>query len=487
VSTSAKPELYRLLPSVDDVLRDAEQRQVAAKFGHAAALEASRALLDDLRSRIASGDATEEEIAAAVKDAPAEIERRLRDAMAYSLRPVINATGVILHTNLGRAPLSREALQHVVEVSQGYSNLEMDLASGARGERDVHVSRLFAKLLNNPTPPTDGGVGHPGTASSQVATIVVNNNAAAVLLSLNALAEGGEVIVSRGELVEIGGSFRIPDVMAKSGAVLREVGTTNRTRVGDYEQAINERTKLLLRVHRSNFEITGFTEQPTLEELSALARRKEIPLMEDLGSGDIFDLREVGVHGEPTIAASLRAGVDIVTFSGDKLLGGPQAGLITGNRELVAKVRKNPLFRALRVDKMFYAALEAALLAYLREDYDAIPALRMMRLTEEQIGERAEHMMRRLRISSPRLSVEVVKTQSVIGGGSAPGATLASRAVAVSSAELSADEIARRLRARETAIVARVEDGRVLLDLRTVEPEQDEVVVRAVEKLAFSS
>ena len=249
-----------------------------------------------------------------------------------------------------------------------------------------------------------GYVGHP----REIATIVVNNNAAAVLLTLNALAEGGEVIVSRGELVEIGGSFRIPDVMAKSGAVLREVGTTNRTRIADYEQAINERTKLLLRVHRSNFEITGFTEQPSLEELAALGRRRGIPVMEDLGSGDIFDLPSVGVRGEPTIAASLRAGVDVVTFSGDKLLGGPQAGLISGTPELVAKVRKNPLFRALRVDKMFYAALEATLLAYLREDYDAIPALRMMRLTEEQIGERAEQIVRKLQVSSPKLQVDVV-------------------------------------------------------------------------------
>ncbi|MFZ1134381.1 MAG: L-seryl-tRNA(Sec) selenium transferase, partial [Candidatus Korobacteraceae bacterium] len=300
-------------------------------------------------------------------------------------------------------------------------------------------------------------------------------------LTLNALAEGGEVIVSRGELVEIGGSFRIPDVMAKSGAVLREVGTTNRTRIGDYEQAINERTKLLLRVHRSNFEITGFTEQPSLEELATLGRKHNVPVMEDLGSGDIFDLPSVGVRGEPTIAASLRAGVDVVTFSGDKLLGGPQAGLITGSGELIAKVRKNPLFRALRVDKMFYAALEATLVAYLREDYDSIPALRMMRLTEEQIDERAEHMMHKLHVSCPRLEVAVVATRSVIGGGSAPGATLPSRAVAVSSAEMGADVIARTLRQWMTPVIARVEDGRVLLDLRTVEPEQDAVVVTAVE------
>jgi len=269
--------------------------------------------------------------------------------------------------------------------------------------------------------------------------------------------------------------------MAKSGAVLRDVGTTNRTRIGDYEQAINERTKLLLRVHRSNFEITGFTEQPSLEEMAAVGRKHGIPVMEDLGSGDIFGLSSIGIRDEPTIAASLRAGVDVVTFSGDKLLGGPQAGLITGNRELVARVRKNPLFRALRVDKMFYAALEATLLAYLREDYDAIPALRMMRLTEEQIDERAEHMMRKLHISTPRLNVEVVQARSVIGGGSAPGATLPSRALAVSSPEMGADEIAMKLREWSTPIIARVEEGRVLLDLRTVDPSQDEVVLRAVE------
>jgi len=486
---------------------------VVSREGHGATVAAARGVLDELRSRIGAGTMTEAEIVAAVAAAPAELARRLQAAMTYSLRPVINATGVILHTNLGRAPLSGEALRHVVEVAQGYSNLELDLETGERGKRDVHVSRLFAKLLGSgsalnphfpktgervghpessadPALPKGGGMGHPYSSLSQsssreVATIVVNNNAAAVLLTLNALAEGGEVIVSRGELVEIGGSFRIPDVMIKSGAVLREVGTTNRTRIADYEQAINERTKLLLRVHRSNFEITGFTEQPSLEELSALGRKRGVPVMEDLGSGDIFDLPSVGVRGEPTIAASLCAGVDVVTFSGDKLLGGPQAGLITGERELVARVRKNPLFRALRVDKMFYAALEATLLAYLREDYDAIPALRMMRLTEEAIGERAEHMMRKLHVSSPKLNVEVVATRSVIGGGSAPGARLPTRALAVSSPDMGADEIARKLREWVTPIIARVEEGQVLLDLRTVGPEQDDTVVRAVEGIAI--
>jgi L-seryl-tRNA(Ser) seleniumtransferase len=468
-SISTQQDQFRLLPSIDELLRRVDIQATAAREGHAATVAAARGLLDELRSRIARGELTEEKIAAAVDAVPGEIERRLREAMAFSLRPVINATGVILHTNLGRAPLSREALQHAVEVSQGYSNVELDLATGERGKRDIHVDRLFARVF--------------GEIGREVATVVVNNNAAAVLLTLNALAEGGEVIVSRGELVEIGGSFRIPDVMVKSGAVLCEVGTTNRTRIGDYEQAINERTKLLLRVHRSNFEITGFTEQPSLEELAALGRKHGIPVTEDLGSGDIFDLPSVGVRGEPTIAASLRAGVDVVTFSGDKLLGGPQAGLITGSREMVAKVRSNPLFRALRVDKMFYAALEATLLAYLREDYDSVPTLRMMRLTEDAIGERAEQMMRKLHVGNPRLEVEVVATRSVIGGGSAPGASLPTRALAVSSSSIRADEIARRLRGWETPIIARVEEGRVLLDLRTVEPEQDAVIVEAVGKL----
>ena len=312
---------------------------------------------------------------------------------------------------------------------------------------------------------------------------MVNNNAAAVLLALNALAEGGEVIVSRGELVEIGGSFRIPDVMAKSGAVLREVGTTNRTRIADYEAAIGDRTRLLLRVHRSNFQIVGFTEQPALDELAALGRKHNIPVMEDLGSGELFDLRQVGVRGEPMLADSLRAGIDIVTYSGDKLLGGPQAGLITGEPQLVAKIRSNPLFRALRVDKMFYAALEATLLAYLREDYDSIPVLRMLRLSEDELQHRAEQLARQLRISSPQLAIEIIASRSVLGGGSAPGTTVPSRALAVKTAGHTADALLERLRQWATPIVARVESDRVLLDLRTVEPAQDVVIVAALQSI----
>ena len=470
VKAATNPDLFRLLPSIDELLRNPQLQALVQRFGHAATVEASRSFIEELRVAIAGGTVDEARIKTAIDRLPKGIEERLQAGLSYSLRPVINATGVILHTNLGRAPLSQTALQHVTEISQGYSNLEFDLATGERGKRDVHVSRLFAQLLNS--------------AGGEVSTIVVNNNAAAVLLALNALAEGGEVIVSRGELVEIGGSFRIPDVMSKSGAALREVGTTNRTRIADYESAITERTKLLLRVHRSNFQIVGFTEQPSLDELAALGRKHNIPVLEDLGSGEIFDLRRVGVRGEPMIADSLRAGVDVVTYSGDKLLGGPQAGLISGHPGLVAKIRSNPLFRALRVDKMFYAALEATLLAYLREDYDSIPVLRMMRLSEVDIAHNAEDMALRLRESSPQLRVEVVESRSVLGGGSAPGSTLPTRALAISSDSTNADDLLRRLREWETPIIARVEEGRVLLDLRTVEPAQDETIVAALQSIA---
>jgi L-seryl-tRNA(Ser) seleniumtransferase len=458
-----------MLPSVDELLHRPSMESSIARYGHAAVTAAARAVLDELRQAIVADRLDEEGTAAAIEALPSVMGKRLSESLGYSLRPVINATGVILHTNLGRAPLSEEALRHVAEITGGYSNLEFEVASGDRGERDAHIDRLFAQLLNG------GG--------REVATIVVNNNAAAVLLSLNALAEGGEVIVSRGELVEIGGSFRIPDVMTKSGAVLREVGTTNRTRIADYEAAITDETRLLLRVHRSNFQIVGFVEQPSLEELVVLGRKHGIPVMEDLGSGALFDLRQVGVAGEPTILASVRAGVDVITYSGDKLLGGPQAGVISGDRELVGKIRSNPLFRAVRVDKMFYAAVEATLLAYLREDYDSIPALRMMRLSADALKGRAEHLMRKLHITCPQLQIEVVESRSVIGGGSAPGATLPTYVLAVSSASASADAIAGKLRQWATPIIARVEEGRVVIDLRTVALEEEELVGAALEQI----
>jgi len=457
-------KLFRLLPSVDELLRTPELAALVEREGRAATLDAARTVLERLRAEIAGGRMGQQQVELAVGGLSAAVERQLRQALSVSLRPVVNATGVILHTNLGRAPLAQAALEHARQVSTTYSNLEFDLAAGERGKRDVHVERLFARLLSEYAPDTT--------------TVVVNNNAAAVLLGLNTLAEGGEVVVSRGELVEIGGSFRIPDVMSKSGAALREVGTTNRTRLADYERALNQRTRLILRVHRSNFQIVGFTEQPALEELVALAHRRGLPIMEDLGSGALFDLRLVGVAGEPGVGDSLRRGVDVVTYSGDKLLGGPQAGLLSGRRELIARIRANPLFRALRVDKLIYAALEATLLAYVRQDHNAVPAVRMMRLTADEIGRRAQAVAERL----PDLpcTTDVVDGGSVIGGGAAPGATLPTRLLAISTHGLSADELAARLRHADPPVIARVEEGRVLLDLRTVFPEQDAEVEAAL-------
>jgi L-seryl-tRNA(Ser) seleniumtransferase len=311
---------------------------------------------------------------------------------------------------------------------------------------------------------------------------VVNNNAAAVWLALNTLAVGGEVIVSRGELVEIGGSFRIPDVMQQSNAILREVGTTNRTRIRDYEQAITEKTRVLLRVHRSNFEITGFTEQPALEELVGLARGRNIPLVEDLGSGAILDLRAVGVAGEAGVAESVRAGVDVVTYSGDKLLGGPQAGVLTGRADLIRRMRGNSLFRALRVDKLTYAALEATLLAYVKGEHDAVPAVRMMRLSKDAIEARVKKVTGQLRRSG--IGAEGIDGESLIGGGAAPSATLPTRLLTVAVNGLSAEQLQAQLRALELPIIARVQEGRVVLDLRTVPEELDDGLVCGLQKAA---
>jgi L-seryl-tRNA(Ser) seleniumtransferase len=474
MKSTAKSEVFRELPSVDEVLRTPALAALTSSHGAAAVTDAARAVLARLRAEVASGLLDSPELQLALGGMSGAVEEQLRQALGYSLRSVINATGVILHTNLGRAPLAETAFSHIRETSAHYSNLEFDIEDGTRGKRDIHVDRLFRRVLSHGTT--------EAAASTNISTIVVNNNAAAVLLALNTLADGGEVIVSRGELVEIGGSFRIPDVMAKSGATLREVGTTNRTRTADYEQAINERTRLLLRVHRSNFEITGFTEQAPTAELVALARRRGVPLMEDLGSGALVDLQNFAVSGEPSVLDSLRAGVDVVTYSGDKLLGGPQAGLISGRAELVARMRTNSLFRALRVDKLTYAALESTLLAYVKRDHDAIPALRMMRLTKEEIGRRAESIASDVR--SSRLEVEVIDGESVIGGGAAPSSVLPTRLLALHCAGLSADELAARLRTSDPPVIARVEEGRVLLDLRTVFADQDRMIVGALGRIS---
>ncbi len=469
MKTQTKSELFRELPSVDELTRGPGFRSLAQTHGNIAVTDAARAVLAELRQQISSGTLDASALHLALNSIDGAIEKQVRKSISPSLKTVINATGVILHTNLGRAPIGEAAVRHISNTATLYSNLEFYVASGERGKRDVHVDRLFRKLLAGEGP--------------DVSTIVVNNNAAAVLLALNTLAEGGEVIVSRGELVEIGGSFRIPDVMAKSGAKLCEIGTTNRTRTADYEKAINERTRLLLRVHRSNFEITGFTEQPSTAELVALAKKRGIPLMEDLGSGALVDLTNFGLSQESTVLDSLRSGVDVITYSGDKLLGGPQAGLISGRPDLVARMRSNSLFRALRVDKLTYAALEATLLAYVKHEYAAIPTLAMMSLTRDEIGHRAEALVEAVRSRQGSIQLEVIDGDSVVGGGAAPSSVLPTRLIAITSASLSADELSTRLRSFDPPIVARVEQGRVLLDLRTVFPAQDLQLAAALEHI----
>jgi len=465
VQTDSKVDLYKSLPSVDELLKREPLVSLAAKQGQPAVTDAVRTVLGSLRNEIAAGRLDAEKLRQALTRLVEAVEEELHRALGHSLTKVINATGVILHTNLGRAPLAASALEHIRETAEGYSNLEFDVEAAERGKRDVHVDRLFRKLLGD------------------VSTIVVNNNAAAVLLALNTLAEGAEVIVSRGELVEIGGSFRIPDVMAKSNAILREVGTTNRTRISDYERAITDKTRLLLRVHRSNFEITGFTEQVAVGELVQLARQRNIPLIEDLGSG-LLDLDSLRVDGEPAVLDSLRAGVDVVTYSGDKLLGGPQAGILSGRADLIERMRSNSLFRALRVDKLTYAALEATLMAYVQGDHERIPVLRLLRLQKPEIARRAQAVVERL--SPSRLSIEPIDGESLIGGGAAPSAVLPTCLLSLRSDRLSAQEISARLLASVPPVVTRVEEGCVLLDLRTVFPEQDQLVVEALRQIANS-
>jgi L-seryl-tRNA(Ser) seleniumtransferase len=474
VKVLSKAALYQLLPSVDEVLHISGVAALIEQEGQPLVVDATRKVLGRLREEITSGRlSSDDAVQLAVACLPESIARELHSALEFSLKPVINATGVILHTNLGRAPLAASALQRISQVAGGYSNLEFDVAAGDRGKRDVHVERLFAQLLNQE------GV-------SGIRTVAVNNCAAAVMLALNTLAEGGEVIVSRGELVEIGGSFRVPDVMAKSGAVLREVGTTNRTRIADYERAITEKTKLLLRVHRSNFAIVGFTEQPALEELAGLGHRHGIPVMEDLGGGAFLPLRSLGVN-ESGVLESLRAGIDLITYSGDKMLGGPQAGLLSGREDPIRKARANPLFRALRVDKLTYAALEATLMEYVRQNYDAIPFARMIRLPAEDIHKRAQvlstNVLRNNLKDAKKLRIEIVPGESLVGGGSAPSSTLPTHLLAIISEHLSADELAARLRGHNPPIVTRVEEGQVLIDLRTVFEQEEPEVTRALMQL----
>jgi L-seryl-tRNA(Ser) seleniumtransferase len=461
--TQTRPEdALRRISSVDELLNRPAIRALESSAGHALLVEAARDVLQALRERLARGA----DGGFTIEGIEQEVRERVEAELGSSLLPVINATGVILHTNLGRAPLAREAVERVAEVAARYSNLEYALAEGERGKRDAHTDRLLARIVGSE------------------AALVVNNNAAAVFLALNTLAGDGEVVVSRGELIEIGGSFRIPDICAKSGAVLREVGTTNRTRLADYGAAINDRTRLLLRVHPSNFRIVGFTERPALEELVELGNRHNIPVMEDLGSGCLVDLDLYGLRDEPPAGRSLAAGAHVVTFSGDKLLGGPQAGIIAGAREPLQRIRRNPLFRALRVDKMTIAALEATARLYRSGRLDSIPALAMIRTSAESIAARATHFKERLG-GVPGLTASLEAGESVAGGGSTPGQTLPTTLVTVQHERRSARELAECLRHNRPPVIARVERDLVLIDLRTVlDSQEEDAIVRALESIA---
>jgi L-seryl-tRNA(Ser) seleniumtransferase len=457
VPNADQATLLRRVPSVDELLLRPRLAALCNEVDRAFVLDTLRGVLAQVRR-----DIIRDVIADEGAVAPAEIERRTVEAveseLAPSLKPVINASGVILHTNLGRAPLSRHVLEEFRRVATQYSNLEYDVSAGARGKRDVHCARLLERL------------------TGAEAVVVVNNCAAAVLVTLAALARGGEVIVSRGELIEIGDGFRIPEIMEQSGALLREVGTTNRTRIADYENAINEKTRVLLRVHPSNFTVSGFTEKPEVSELIALGERRRLPVVEDLGSGCLVDLSGAGVS-EPTVRESVAAGFSLVLSSGDKLLGGPQAGIIAGKKELVAKVRRHPLFRALRVDKLTIVALEVTLRAYLRADWNGIPSQRMIRTTREEISARTKHFVEALiaRVPRPQAEFEMVDGTSLVGGGSTPAQSLPTSVLRIRSQRYSATQLEARLR-RATAgtpVLARIEEDRVIVDLRTVFPEQE--------------
>src|SRR5882724_2239889 len=462
--SAEQAELLRQIPSVDELLAQPRLMALSKRVDRNLVVEVARAVLADLRGRIAEDSNW---TAISLDEASVEelISAQVEKILSRSLQPVINATGVILHTNLGRAALTESVVDEFRRSATQYSNLEYDLEAGSRGKRDVHTGELLTRL------------------TGAEAAIVVNNCAAAVLVTLAALARGGEVIVSRGELIEIGDGFRIPEIMEQSGAVLREVGTTNRTHLADYENAINEKTRLLLRVHPSNFKVTGFTDKPSLQELVTLSQRSGLPLVEDLGSGCLVDLSEHSVS-EPTVKQSVSTGVSVVMFSGDKLLGGPQAGMIAGKQELIARVRRYPLFRALRVDKLTIAALEATLGAYLRAAWDEIPAMRMIRMTPQELKRRAENFLRELRPELPldEVEMEIADGTSLAGGGSTPSQSLPSKVIRIASARYSATKLEQRLRRAPAgvSVIARVEDDRLILDLRTVFPEQEPLLLKTL-------
>jgi L-seryl-tRNA(Ser) seleniumtransferase len=456
---------FRQLPAVAAVLESPGVQALAPVHGHDAVASAVRAELDALRERLKGGESLDGTLS--VESITDRVAARVEADSAPMLRPVINATGIVLHTNLGRSPIAEAAARAAYDAARGYLNLELDLGSGKRSSRQDPVRGVLCPLL--------------GCESATA----VNNCAAATVIVLRALAAGKEVIVSRGQLVEIGGSFRIPEIMGVSGATLREVGTTNITRVGDYEKAIGPNTALLMRVHHSNYRVSGFTESASLEELVALGRKHQLPVVDDIGSGAMIDFARFGLPGDPVIGESLATGADLVLFSGDKLLGGPQAGVIVGKKELVQKIEKDPLMRAFRLDKMTLAALEATLRLYRHPDraLREIPTLRMLGTPATEILRRAEVLAAKVR-DVPGLDVEVHEDSAFVGGGSLPDLPLPTAVLSVAVAGMSDAIFAERLRSRTPAVMARVQDGRVLFDLRTVFERQEENLVDAIRSAA---
>jgi L-seryl-tRNA(Ser) seleniumtransferase len=464
-----RKEMLKQLPKIDEIILLLEKQNIYDLAPRDIVKETCRKVVQDLRYKIVN---TKKKLSAeSAPDAEAvakEVEKSIKGLYRYSLRRVVNATGVILHTNLGRAPLCPEALQRIVEVGKAYSNLEFDLVKGERGQRYDHVSSLICAL----------------TGAEDA--LIVNNNAAAVLLVLNTLADGKEAIVSRGELIEIGGEFRIPEIMQKSASILREVGTTNRTRLSDYEKALHENTGLIMKVHTSNYRIVGFTEEASIESLVELAKSRGIPVMDDLGSGCLIDLDKYGLQHEPTIRERLATGVDVVTFSGDKLLGGPQAGIIVGKKDVLTKIKKNPLNRALRIDKFTLAALEATLMHYLNPSA-AVKKLRALKSLTEPVAavkKRAEKLIEKLQKEKfDSLKFSLREDFAAAGGGSLPTQQIPTVLFAVKNKKMSASKMEEKLRKLEVPVIARVDKDEILFDLRTVAEDEFVFIIEGLKQI----
>jgi L-seryl-tRNA(Ser) seleniumtransferase len=451
---------FRSLPAVNDVLQVPRVAALEPQYAHDVIVDAIRAELAEARGKLAQGDQSN----GTLDSIAASVEKRLSRDMQPRLRTVINATGIVLHTNLGRAPIAEEAAKAAYEAARGYLNLELDLDSGKRSSRQNPIREWVRRLTG-----------------AENAT-VVNNNAAATVIALRTLAQGREVIVSRGQLIEIGGSFRIPDIMGVSGAILREVGTTNITRLRDYENAITPNTAALLQIHTSNYRISGFTEAVTTEELVSLGKKHQLPVIDDIGSGALLDFNRFGFTGEPIARASITTGADLVLFSGDKLLGGPQAGILAGRKDLIERIEKDPLMRAFRCDKLTLAALEATLRIYLNEETALrdIPVLQLLGLPLEELKKRAGALARRLRAIETLTSVETLEDIAYVGGGSLPDQQMKTWIVEVKHRDLGDADFAQRLRLGTQAVMARVRDGKLVLDVRTIFPHQTDALVEAI-------